>query len=353
MKQIKVGILGATGQVGQKFIELLNEHPYFVVTALVASDRHEGGLYKDVVKWNMPNPLPKQIGDLPVLNTRDALDCDLLFSALDAQVAEEIELAYANQGYFLISNTRSYRMHKQVPIIVPEVNGKHLDLVEKQSWGEGGIITCPNCLAAGLTVALKPLHDAFGIESVSVVSFQAVSGAGYPGISSLDIMHNVIPNIKGEEEKIEKESRKILGTMDKEADFKISASTCRVPVMDGHMAAVSVKCKKQEGLEHWIASWEEFNPQIHDSRLPSSPDQVLHYFDQESFPQPLRHKDMGKGMTVSVGGLRSCSVFDGKFWVLSHNLVRGAAGGAILTAELFVERYLLAKQKRKMSLALT
>lgn len=341
MKRISVGILGATGSVGQRFVELLANHPWFEITALAASERSTGKPYKDAVNWLMQMPLPSSIGNMSVLPCTPNLPCEWVFSALDSSVAGDIELEFAKAGYIVHSNASNHRMKPDVPLLVPEVNGDHLELIKHQAH-KGKIIANPNCSVIGLTLALKPLHDLFGIEAVHVVTMQAISGAGYPGVASLDIMDNVIPLIRGEEEKVETEPHKILGTYSNgkiiNSQFKISAHCNRVPVNDGHTECVSIKFKKKASKEEVIKAWDQFYGVAQQLKLPTAPIKPAHYFYEEAFPQPKLHRQLDKGMAVSIGRLRECPLFDYKFAILSHNTVRGAAGGALLNAELMVKQ---------------
>jgi aspartate-semialdehyde dehydrogenase len=336
-KKIPVGILGATGSVGQRFIELLANHPWFEITALAASDRSAGKTYREAVNWLMPIPIPQHIAKMVVQPCSVPLPCDWVFSALDSSVAGEIETAFAEAGYMVHSNARNHRMRPDVPLLVPEVNSDHLDLISKQT-SKGKIVTNPNCSTIGLTLALKPLLDEFGIEAIHVVTMQAISGAGYPGVASLDIMDNVIPLIKGEEQKLETETLKILGKQTQgsiqTSTFKISAHCNRVPVSDGHTECVSIKLKKKASPQELIEAWKGFKSVPQELRLPTAPINPAYYFEEEAFPQPKLHRNLDKGMAVSIGRLRPCPLFDYKFVILSHNTIRGAAGGALLNAEL-------------------
>ncbi|MDD3965829.1 MAG: aspartate-semialdehyde dehydrogenase [Candidatus Neomarinimicrobiota bacterium] len=340
-EKIPVGILGATGSVGQKFVELLQDHPWFRITALAASERSEGKLYRHAVNWFQKTPLAPRIGIMPVSACLPKLPCRIVFSGLDAEIAGPVEKSFAKAGYVVISNAKNHRMEEDVPLLIPEVNPEHLVLIEKQG-SRGKLITNPNCSTIGLAMALKPLQDAFGLEKVSVVTLQALSGAGYPGVSSLDIIDNVIPYIGGEEEKIQIETLKILGSCkDGKVDFAdiiVSAQCNRVAVIDGHSESVAVKLKQRCKKEDMIAAWREFRAEPQKLALPSAPDMPLMYFDEAAYPQPKLHRDLGGGMTVSIGRLRDCSVLDYKFTVLSHNTIRGAAGCAILNAELLVKK---------------
>lgn len=339
-KKISVGILGATGSVGQKFIQLLNNHPNFIVKEVAASERSEGKHYSQAVNWILPETIPNEIANLKIKPVKESLNSKLLFSSLDSSIAGEIEEYYAKKGHIVVSNSKNHRWDKDVPLLIPEVNPDHLKLIKYQKFGGGAIVTNPNCSTIGLVIALKPLLDSFGISEVNVVTMQALSGAGYPGVSSLDIIDNVIPFISGEEEKLETEPKKILGTLtEKEvqlASFKISAQTHRVAVKDGHLEAVQIRLKKKVKPEEIIKVWNNFNSLPQKLKLYSAPLNPIHYFFEEKYPQPKLHRDLDKGMAVSIGRLRVCNLFDYKFEVLSHNTVRGAAGGSILCAELML-----------------
>jgi aspartate-semialdehyde dehydrogenase len=337
-KKISVGILGATGSVGQKFVELLSNHPWFEIKELAASDLSAGKNYNNAVDWFLPTPIPEQIKEIEVKKCNPSLDCKIVFSALDSSIADEIETEFAKSGYVVISNSRNHRMDKDVPLLIPEINPEHIELIKKQNYGEGFIVTNPNCSTIGLSLSLKPLVDNFGIESVNVVTIQAISGAGNPKKVNMDIEDNVIPLIKGEEEKMETEPLKIFGQLNLDeisfADFKISAQCNRVNVTDGHMETIQVKLKKVASKNEIISSWRNFSSEPQRLKLPSAPKQPIHYFDEEDLPQPKIHRNIENGMAVSIGRLRPDKFFDYKFVVLSHNTIRGAAGGAILCAEL-------------------
>lgn len=342
-QKYRVGILGATGAVGQKFIEILDGHPWFEVTALAASERSAGKAYRDAVNWIGSAPIPEAVAGMEVQACTPGLDCDFVFSGLDAGVAGEIEGAFAAAGYPVISNARNYRMQDDVPLLIPEVNPDHTALVERQQWGSGGfIVTNPNCSTVGLVCALRPIVDAFEVESIQVVTMQALSGAGYPGVASLDALGNVVPYIGGEEEKMATEPRKLLGRLDGGrvafADLKISAQCNRVPVLDGHTECVSIRFAEKVGPDAVSEVLRSFRSPIADLGLPTSPERLIQLFDDPRFPQPRRHAGLGRGMTVSVGRVRACEVADVKFVVLVHNTVRGAAGGAVLNAELLIRQ---------------
>ncbi len=336
-EKIKVGILGATGSVGQKFIELLSDHPWFEINEVAASDRSAGKKYKEATNWIMQTELKPELGDKVVKKCNTELESKILFSGLDAAVAGEIEEELAKAGYFVISNARNHRFDADVPLLIPEVNHEHLELVKTQPY-KGGIVTNPNCSTIGLVLALKPLVDAFGLEAINVVTLQALSGGGYPGIPSLDILDNAVPFIGGEEAKMESEPLKILGTMKdnkiENAELKVSAQCNRVAVLDGHLECVQVNLKNKASIEEVKQAWKNFKSLPQELGLPSAPEFPTKYFEEDKYPQPKIHRNEGNGMTVSVGRLREDVHFDYKFVVLSHNTVRGAAGGTILVAEL-------------------
>ncbi|NOX19200.1 MAG: aspartate-semialdehyde dehydrogenase [Chlorobi bacterium] len=348
MEKIKVGILGATGSVGQKFIELLSGHPWFEIYELAASAKSAGKKYGDAVNWIMNSPLDEKIKNITVKVCEPGLESRLLFSALDSKVAGELETYFAQEGYCVISNARNHRFDPDVPLIIPEVNSEHLELLEKQNFGGGCIVTNPNCSTIGAVTAIKPMDDLFGVEELNVVTMQAVSGGGYPGVPSLDIVGNILPFIPGEEEKMETEPLKILGDFNGEkiidAKIKISAQCNRVPVIDGHTETAQVKFKKKpRGVNELIDAINNFRGEPQKLNLPGAPERPLIYLDQPNAPQPRIHSGYGNGMSVVVGRLRECGLFDYKFVVLSHNTVRGAAGNTILIAELMKEKGILAK----------
>jgi aspartate-semialdehyde dehydrogenase len=335
MKKIPVAILGATGSVGQKFIELLKDHPWFTIAELGASERSSGKKYRDAAKWVMASRLNDDIAEMVIKECAPNFESKLVFSALDASVAGEIETEFANNGYYVISNSKNHRFDKDVPLLIPEVNYNHLGLIENKN---GAIVTNPNCSTIGLTLAIKPLFDNFGIDLLNVVTMQAISGGGYPGVPSLDILGNVVPFIGGEEEKMKSEPLKILGHFDGKAianaNFTISAQCNRVPVIDGHLETVQVKFKKKPTKNDILQVWENFKSKPQELNLPSAPKKPIHYFEEDYLPQPRLNSNLENGMAVAVGRLRECEIFDYKFVVLSHNTIRGAAGGTLLAAEL-------------------
>ena len=339
--KIPVGILGATGIVGQRFVQMLEHHPWFEVAWLAASDRSEGKPYLESARWRLKTPIPGPAAQMRVSPARPEGAPKIVFAALDAAIAAELEPRFAEAGCAVITNSSALRMQKDVPLVVPEVNPDHIKLLECQTWRRrsgGFVVTNPNCSAIGLVMALAPLEQRFGIETVMAVTMQAVSGAGYPGVASLDILGNVIPYIPKEEEKMEEETRKLLGRLNGSgivpADFAMSAQCNRVAVEDGHTESVSVKLKKKARPEEIIAAWNEFRSVPQELHLPSAPTQPVKYSDVADRPQPRFDADCGHGMTATVGRLRPCGVLDWKFTVLSHNTIRGAAGAALLNAEL-------------------
>jgi aspartate-semialdehyde dehydrogenase len=348
--RLRAGVLGATGAVGQRFVQLLAGHPWFDLVALAASDRSAGKPYAEAVSWRLDVPLPSTARDLPVQPAEPGLECDLVFSALDAAVAGPIEEAFAEAGYAVLSNSRNHRMDEDVPLLVPEVNADHAALIEVQKkrrgW-KGFIATNPNCSTVTLTLALAPLERRFGLKSVAVTTLQAVSGAGYPGIPSLDILGNVVPFIAGEEEKIERETRKILGKLGGGAIARhpmvVSAQTTRVPVVDGHTASVFVSLEKQAGLDELREAFRSFSGPPQQLGLPSAPAHPTVLLDEPDRPQPRLDLNVERGMATLVGRLRPCELLGWKFIALGHNTIRGAAGAAILNAELLVATSLIAK----------
>lgn len=344
MKRIPVGILGATGSVGQKFVDLLQNHPWFEIAALGASERSAGKQYRDSVQWILQNPLSRQIGDMQVKSCEPNMDCRIVFSGLDSGVAGEIETAFANAGYYVLSNSNNHRWDRDVPLVIPEINSDHFELLKIQPY-KGAIVTNPNCSTTGLVMTLKPLLDLFGLEAVHVVTMQALSGAGFPGVASLSILDNVIPFISGEEEKVESEPLKILGKYEngsvRNLNLKISAQCNRVVVLDGHMECVSIKLRRNPSEEEVIRAWRDFEGEPQALQLPSAPKKPIHYLAGKDAPQPRLHRNVEGGMAVITGRLRKCALLDYKFVLLSHNTIRGAAGGAILNAELMVKKRLL------------
>ncbi len=340
MDKIPVGILGATGTVGQKFITLLQGHPYFEISELVASERSAGHRYGEIVKWKQDVPVPVSVASLPVKTLDDSLRAKILFSGLDSTVAGEAETNYARLGHVVISNSKNHRMDVDVPLVIPEINPDHLELVLAQP-GDGAIVTNSNCSTMFLAMALAPLHRAFGVSAVHVTTMQAISGAGYPGVPSMDILGNVIPYIGDEEEKMESETQKILGTLKngriEPAPFAVSAQCNRVAVFDGHTETLSVKFERKPAVEEVARVLRSFAGLPQERRLPSAPAHPIIVMDRPDHPQPARHIWLERGMATCVGRIRACPVFDVKMVLLGHNTVRGAAGAAILNGETFVE----------------
>ena len=338
--RIEVGILGATGMVGQHFIKFLQGHPWFELKWLGASDRSAGKKYKDAMTWHLPGGVPATVADLTVEECQPGNAPRLLFSAMDAAGATEIERAFAEAGHVVVSNSKNHRMERDVPLLVPEINPDHLKLVPEQQrargW-KGQIVTNPNCSTIGLVMALGPLKQ-FGITKVIVTTMQAISGAGYPGVASMDILGNVVPFIGGEEEKMEMETQKILGDFagDHIAPLaaKVSAHCNRVAVVDGHTETVSVEFSSKPSEKDLRHALENFRGVPQERNLPSAPERPVIYMHEANRPQPRKDAERERGMAAFVGRLRPCHVFDYKFVVLSHNTIRGAAGAAVLNAEL-------------------
>src|SRR5712664_707260 len=345
----RAGVLGATGMVGQRLVKLLADHPWFELTEVAASERSSGKKYSEAVKWHQDGPIPAAAGNLIVKSLEPTLDCDFVFSALDSSVAGAAEEEFARAGYPVVSNCKNHRMAPDVPLLIPEVNAAHLDAIPVQQknrgYGSGFIVTNPNCSTAGLVLVLKPLADAFGLEKLFVVTMQAVSGAGYPGVASMDIQGNVVPFIGGEEEKMECEPQKLLGKWDGarflDAGLGISAHCNRVPVSDGHLECVSLRLKKTATLDEVRQALRHFEVSSELAALPSALRNPVIVLDEDDRPQPRRDVNAGNGMAAVVGRIRECPLLDVKLTLLSHNLVRGAAGAALLNAELLAARGLL------------
>ncbi|MFZ3266106.1 MAG: aspartate-semialdehyde dehydrogenase [Terriglobales bacterium] len=343
--KLPIGILGATGIVGQRFIQMLEHHPWFEVAWLAASDRSEGRTYADAARWRLKTAIPGRVANMTIAPAKPESAPKIIFAALDASIARELEPQFAEAGCAVVSNSSALRMQADVPLVIPEVNPDHIALIETQAWhssSKGFAVTNPNCSAIGLVLALAPLHRHFQLETVMAVTMQAVSGAGYPGVASLDILGNVIPYIKNEEEKMEEEAQKLLGTLKGgsvvPAPFAMSAQCNRVAVEDGHTESVSIRLKKKAKPEEIIAAWNDFRAEPQHLRLPSAPEKPIVYLTAPDRPQPRFDVDLGGGMTTAVGRLRPCNVLEWKFTVLSHNTIRGAAGAALLNAELLKEK---------------
>jgi aspartate-semialdehyde dehydrogenase len=347
MAPIPVGILGATGMVGQQFIALLADHPWFKVEWLGASQRSEGKPFRDAAAWRLATTLPDEVATRTVDAATPGRAPKLVFSGLDSAVAGEIEAAFAQAGHIIVSNSRNFRMEETVPLLIPEINADHLALLDAQAaangW-KGRIVTNPNCSTVVLATALAPLRQ-FGLKTTMITTLQAISGAGYPGVASWDILGNVIPHISGEEEKIETETRKILGALSNGRvafhPVRLSATTTRVPVQNGHTESISIGLEQRPTPEAIIDAWTSFRGRPQELDLPSAPKQPIAYRPESNRPQPILDVNRGRGMTVTIGRLRPCPLFDFKFVALGHNTIRGAAGAAILNAELMHHEGLL------------
>jgi len=345
LSKIPVSILGATGTVGQKFVRLLADHPWFEITALAASEQSAGRRYGEIVRWRESSPIPERLAAMTVQRAEASLPGRIAFSAIEAEIAGEVEQAFARAGKFVVTNTKTHRLDPDVPLLVPEVNPEHLDLLPRQQrergWS-GGIVANPNCSTAGLVLGIAPLARVFGVQKVFVATMQAVSGAGYPGVASLDALGNVIPFIGGEEEKLEQETVKILGglTGDRVVPLEaaVAAHTNRVPVIDGHLEVVSLGLGRRATPEEAIAALEQFRAPDLVATLPSTPARPVEVDRRLDRPQSRLDIDRGNGMTVTVGRVRPCNLLDLRLVVLSHNTIRGAAGAAIQNAELLVAR---------------
>jgi len=342
----RAGVLGATGMVGQRLVKLLADHPWFELTAVAASERSMSKTYAEAARWHLEGPIPEAARKLMVKDLDPNLDCDFVFSALDSSVAGKAEEDFARAGYPVVSNSKNHRMDPDVPLLIPEVNASHVDAIRVQQknrgYDTGFIVTNPNCSTAGLVLVLKPLADAFGLEKIFVVTLQAVSGAGYPGVPSLDILGNVVPFISGEEEKMEVEPQKLLGKWDGlrfiEAGLGISAHCNRVPVIDGHLECASLRLKKTATLDEVREALRTFEVSPELASLPTGLKHPIVVNEGEDRPQPRKDANAGHGMAAVVGRVRECPLLDVKLTLLSHNLVRGAAGAALLNAELLAAR---------------
>lgn len=345
-KKFRVGILGATGVVGQRFIDLLAGHPHFEVAALAASDRSQGKSYAEACTWRLPGQMPEAVRNIVVQPPSPPLECDFVFSSLPGEIAKGAEEDFARAGYPVISNSSSHRMAPDVPLLIPEVNPDHIQLIDAQrqnrDYHRGFIVTNPNCSAIAIVIALAPLHEKFGVTSCVVTTMQALSGAGYPGVPSLDATDNVIPFIGGEDEKVESETRKILGKVTQgaviDADISVSAQCNRVNVTDGHMASIRVKLARSASVNEIREALASFTAEPQKLELHSAPAKPIIVRDEIDRPQPRLDRDAGQGMSVTVGRIMPDNVFDYRFVALGHNTIRGAAGAAILNAELLVAR---------------
>jgi len=351
MKKITVGVLGATGSVGQRFVQLLADHPWLELTALAASERSAGRPYREACNWFLSTDIPAGAAEMVVQPLEPTLDCQLVFSALPSSVAGPVEEQFASAGYGVLTNTKSHRYDQDVPLLTAEVNPDHLDLLAQQrlnrGWSTGFIVANSNCVAMPLTMTLAPLERAFGIKSVIVQTMQALSGAGYSGVPSLAALDNVIPFIQGEEEKIGPETKKMLGAYDGQevvyAEFALSAHCNRVSTLDGHLETVSVAfAQPNVDQEAVLEAWQSWQPLPQQLNLPSAPAQPLIIRSEPNRPQTRLDRDNGRGMAVTIGRLRPCEVLDFKYVHLSHNTIRGAAGASVLNAELMLAQGLLA-----------
>jgi len=341
MKKIEVGILGATGMVGQRFVSLLEHHPWFEVKWLAASERSAGKSYAEACNWRLRDPMPKVVREFPVHECKPGKAPQLVFSSLDSKVAGEVEKEFAAAGHVVVSNSSNHRMEPDVPLLIPDVNPDHLAVARTQGrtrgW-KGMIVTNPNCTTIGLVMSLAPLEKKFGLKKVLMTSMQAVSGAGYPGLPTLDILGNVIPYIGGEEEKVERETRKLLGRLiDGQVtpgDFTVSAHCNRVPVEDGHTESISISLKTKVTLEDLLAAWRTYRSVPQERGLPSAPKHPIIVREERDRPQVKFDLNVEHGMATVVGRLRPCPVLQFKYTALSHNTIRGAAGAALLNAEL-------------------
>jgi aspartate-semialdehyde dehydrogenase len=348
MQKLNVAVLGATGAVGQRFIQLLENHPWFQVKEVIGSSRSAGQPYGEITNWVLDGAPPTSVANLTVKALEDHFESPLVFSALPKEAAETREFELASEGYVVCTNASANRMVEDVPLLLPEANADHVTLVdiqrEKRGWTTGALIANSNCTAMPVVMALAPLRQ-YGITKIHVVSAQAISGAGYPGVASLDILDNIIPYVSGDEQKLETETLRMLGKLTNEKvewlDAPVSASCNRVPVIDGHLVNVSVSLDQQPGLDEIIEAWETFRGPNPVPELPSAPEKPLQYLPQIDRPQSRRDRNAGNGMTTSIGRLRECPILGYKFAALSHNTVRGAAGCSILNAELLaVKGYL-------------
>ena len=341
--KIPVAVLGATGAVGQRFVQLLSSHPWFEITALAASERSAGRRYAAACNWVIPGDPPPQVGEMVVQPLEPGLPARIVFSALPAAVARQVEPLFAQAGYGVCSNASAFRQEPGVPLLIPEINAGHVALIPAQQaehgW-QGFIVTSPNCTTTGIAISLKPLDERFGLRRVFATSMQAISGAGYPGVASLDILNNVVPYIGGEEEKIESETRLLLGhVVDGRrvpADIVISAQANRVPVLDGHTVCLSLGFERVPPVEEALAALADFRGPEVVRGLPSAPERPIIVRREPNRPQPRRDRNAGSGMAVTVGRVRECPLLDLRMVSVSHNTLRGAASGSILNAELLV-----------------
>jgi len=346
--KIPVAVLGATGMVGQRFVQLLARHPWFKISALASSEHSAGKIYQDACHWLLDGNIPAEIGKMVVQSVQPTLDAKIVFSALPASVAVKVEPAFAEAGYAVCSNASSFRYEEDVPVIIPEINHDHTALLSTQrknrGW-KGSLVTSPNCTTTGIALPLKPLHEAFGVNKIFVVTMQAVSGAGYPGISFLDIEDNVIPFIGGEEQKIETETQLLLGKIKENqrlpANITISAQANRVSVKEGHTICLSIGFVHKPSREEIISILENFKGIEGTPNLPSMPKQILVVRQEKDRPQPRKDRIVNDGMSVTVGRIRTCPILDYRMVTVSHNTLRGAASGSILNAELLIAKNMI------------
>ncbi len=343
-ERIPVAVLGATGVVGQRMVQLLAAHPWFALTEVAASEQSAGRRYTDAARWHLPEACPPQVGQLEVMPCRpEEVKAPLVFSAVDAEAAREIEPAFRGAGRVVVSNARSHRWDPEVPLVIPEINAVHLELAARQLARYGGaLVTNPNCTTIGLCLALEPLRLRFGLRRVMVTTMQALSGAGYPGVPALSIVDNVLPEIEGEEEKVESEPRKIFGRLSpagiEPAELAISAQCNRVATRDGHLLSLSVELARKAALEEVRQAFLDYVSPLAGKGLPSAPARPVVFTGEPARPQPLLDRDAAGGMAVTVGRLRECPVLDFRFVALVHNTLRGAAGGTVLLGEVVAER---------------
>ncbi len=342
MNKIKVAGLGATGMVGQRFVTLLADHSWFEIAALTASDNSAGKKYADACNWKQDVPMPENVCEMIVAPSTPDVDGRIAFSGLHASIAGDVELAFADAGFAVVTNARNHRMAADIPLLIPEINPHHIDIIplqqQNRGWRKGFIVTNPNCVTVPMSMVLGPLHRQWGVDKVFVVTLQALSGAGYPGHSALDMVDNVIPYIGGEESKVETESLKILGNLESNvfhnANFTISAMVNRVAVIDGHMLSLSVAFRQKPSVDEVIDALSRFTSEPQHLNLPSAPPKPIVVRNEKNRPQPRLDRNTGNGMAVVVGRVRECSLLDVKMSVLGHNTLRGAAGAAVLNAEL-------------------
>lgn len=343
-KQLSVAVLGATGSVGQRYVELLDGHPSFQLTEVVGSERSAGKVYGEYTNWKLSSAPPADVAGMKIKHPEEPLTADVVFASLPGGIARETELRLAADGHFVFSNARDNRMEDDVPLMIPEVNADHAAAIAVQQrnrgFSKGFIVTNPNCSTIHLVLALKPIWDAFGIETCMVSTMQAVSGAGYPGVPSLDMIDNVVPYIGGEEEKMETEARKLLGSFNgsrfEDANLPMSAQCNRVPVRHGHMETVNLKLGKSASPDEVVEVLRNYRGRPQEMNLPSAPANPIVVTDLEDRPQPILDRDVERGMASVVGRVRECPVLDIKFVVLGHNTIRGAAGASILNAEMLL-----------------